>query len=110
LAETVKSYTDEHVGAAVVDGLRRRGLDVLAAREADMLGASDSQHLAFALAQQRVLFTQDADFVRLHRAGVQHAGIVYAHQQTGVSEVLRGLVLVGIAMSPEEMANHLEYI
>lgn len=43
-----------------------------------MLGASDEEHLAFALAEGRVIFTLDADFLRLAAAGHEHAGIAYA--------------------------------
>ncbi len=35
-----------------------------------MLGASDEEHLAFALAEGRVIFTQDADFLRLAAEGM----------------------------------------
>jgi precorrin-6B methylase 1 len=41
-------YTDEHVPKAVVKGLRERGIDTLTVSEADTLGASDEEHLAFA--------------------------------------------------------------
>lgn len=41
-------HMDEHVPAAVSEGLRRRGVDVLTAREAGMLGAPDEWHLALA--------------------------------------------------------------
>jgi predicted nuclease of predicted toxin-antitoxin system len=110
LATAVKFYTDEHVGQAIVAGLRRRGFDVLSAREAQMLSAADEHHLAFALSQQRVLFTQDSDFIRLHQAGVSHAGIVYVRQRTGVGDIIRGLTLIATVMSLEDMSNHIEYL
>ena len=46
---------------AAIRGLRERGIDVLSVPEANMLGASDEEHLAFALAEGRVIFTQDAE-------------------------------------------------
>jgi predicted nuclease of predicted toxin-antitoxin system len=78
MAGTVKFYTDEHSAKAVAEGLRRRGIDVVTTYEAGMLGASDREQLAFAASEGRVLFTKDADFLRLHGAGVRHAGIVYS--------------------------------
>ena len=42
----------------------------------------------------RVLFTQDADFLRLHAAGQGHHGIVYAPQQTAVGSIVSGLMLI----------------
>ena len=37
----VRYYTDEHVSRAIIRGLRNRGINVLAAQEEMMLGASD---------------------------------------------------------------------
>jgi predicted nuclease of predicted toxin-antitoxin system len=74
VAERVNFYLDEHVPRAVVSGLRRRGVDVLTLQEAGMLGAEDEAHLALATQQGRVIFTQDADFLRLHATGIEHAG------------------------------------
>ena len=74
----IKFYVDEHVSRAVVRGLRQRGADVLRVPEAGLMEAPDEEHLARARAEGRVIFTQDEDFLRLHAAGTDHAGIVYA--------------------------------
>jgi hypothetical protein len=103
-------YTDEHVSRAVVEGLRRRGIDVLSTYEAEMLGASDEAHLALATSQGRVVFTQDADFLRLHARGLEHSGIAYASQQTPVGDVIRGLVLIHQVLDAEEMCCHIEFL
>jgi hypothetical protein len=110
VAEPVKYYLDEHVPRAVAEGLRRRGVDVLRAQEAGMLEAADEQHLALALAAGRVLFTQDADFLRLHATACPHAGIVYAPQQTPVGATIRGLMLIHDVLNAEEMAGHAEFL
>src|SRR5436190_17084271 len=54
--EKVKFYTDEHVPRAVARGLRQRGVDVLTAPQAGLLGATDEEHLERARAEGRVLF------------------------------------------------------
>ncbi len=87
----IRYYTDEHVARAVVNGLRQRGIDVLSVVEAAMLGAEDEAHLVFGLAEQRVIFTQDADFLRLAAADKQHAGVVYTPQRMSSGEIIRGL-------------------
>ena len=110
MAEPIKFYMDEHVPRAVAEGLRRRGVDVLRAQEAGMLEADDERHLAFALSQGRVIFTQDADFLRLHAAGLPHAGIVYAPQQTSIGAVVRGLMLISDILSSGDMAGHVEFL
>jgi predicted nuclease of predicted toxin-antitoxin system len=106
----VRYYTDEHVSRAVVRGLRQRGVNVLTVGEADKLGATDDEHLTFALAEGRVIFTQDDDFLRLAAAGQPHAGIVYAAQGAEIGEVIRGLTLIAQVLTAEEMAGHIEFL
>jgi hypothetical protein len=107
---SVRYYTDEHVATAVIRGLRQRGIDVLSVPEAGLMGASDEAHLAFALTQKRVLFTQDTDFLRLARAGAHHAGIIYAPQRTPIGELIRGMVLIHQVLEAEDMIDQLEYL
>jgi predicted nuclease of predicted toxin-antitoxin system len=76
----IRFYVDEHVPTAITKGLQRRGVDVVTVGDRDALSAADEAHLALAAAEMRVVFTQDADFLRLHAEGIPHAGIVYAHQ------------------------------
>lgn len=95
---------------AAIQGLRERGIDVLSVPEANMLGASDEEHLAFALAEGRVIFTQDADFLRLAAAGHEHAGIAYARQGTSVGDIIQGLMLIVQVLDAEEMKGKIEYL
>ena len=106
----VKSYTDEHVARAVVKGLRQRGIDVMTVVEARLRSAADDAHLAHAQREGRVLVTHDADFLRLHAAGTEHAGIAYGPQDMTVGDVLRSLVLIAQVLEPEDMINHVEFL
>ena len=106
----IRFYADEHVASAVASGLRLRRVDVLTVREAGLAGADDEVHLEFALAQARVIFTQDGDFLRLAAQGRPHAGIVYAPQQTPAGHIIRGLILIHQVLSAEAMAGMIEYI
>ncbi|HLC15663.1 MAG TPA: DUF5615 family PIN-like protein [Thermodesulfovibrionia bacterium] len=106
----VRYYTDEHVAKAVIGGLRQRGVNVLTVPEANRLGADDEEHLAFALAEGRVIFTQDNDFLRLASSGNAHAGIVYAHQHTPIGEIIQGLMLIYQVLEAEEMIGNVEYL
>ena len=110
MVQPVKFYTDEHVAKAVARGLRLRGVDAITAAEANMLGATDEQHLAFALQEQRVLFTQDDDFFRLHAAGRDHAGIVYVSQPASIGQIVRGLMLIYQVFNAEEMHRNIEFL
>jgi predicted nuclease of predicted toxin-antitoxin system len=110
VAERIKFYTDEHVPSAVTKGLRRRGVDVLTARERNLLTASDETQLTVTTCEGRVIFTQDADFLRLHAQGNSHAGIVYAHQTTPIGVIVRGLMLIYQVLDPKDMQDHVEFI
>ena len=106
----IRFYTDERVARVVVRGLRQRGMDVLTVPEARMLGASDEDHLAKAQEENRVVFTQDDDFLRLAEAGADHTGIVYASQDTSIGQIISGLMLIYQVLEAEEMIGHIEYL
>ena len=106
VAERIKSYTDEHVPSAVTKGRRWRGVDVLR----NLLMASDETQFTVATSEGRVIFTQDADFLRLHAQGNSHAGIVYAHQTTPIGVIVRGLMLIYQVLEPKDMQDHVEFI
>jgi hypothetical protein len=110
VAQQIKFYADEHVSRAVVRGLRQRGVDVLTVAEAGMLGASDADHLERARNEERVVFTQDDDFLRMHAAGTAHAGIVYAPQRTSIGEIVRGLMLIYQILDVDDMQGHVEFL
>jgi len=75
-----------------------------------MRGATDLAQLQLASIQRRVIFTQDADFLRLAAAGHRHAGIVYAPQHTGIGAIVRGLMLIYQVLDTEDMMNRVEYL
>jgi hypothetical protein len=102
---------DQHFPGPVSKGLRRHGVDVLTAQEAGRCGVPDADQLAFATAGQRVMVTFDTDYLSLHRAGVQHAGIVWCQEQKrGVGQLIQALLLVHGVLDPVSMRNHVEYL
>lgn len=101
---------DEHVPRAVTEALRRRDVDALTAQDVRMIEADDQLHLERAGRDRRVVFTQDADFLRLHAAGVQHAGIVYAPQQTTIRHMVQRLLLIVEVLTPEDLIGHVEFL
>lgn len=67
--------------------------------------------LAFACSQNRVIFTQDDDFMRLHHGGVNHAGIAYCIPGgRSIGEIIGGLTLIWEVLEPEEMVGQVEYL
>lgn len=107
----VRFHLDEHISLALAAGLRRRGVDVTCAGDAGLTSVADEEQLSFASKSGRVFVTQDADFLRFHRAAVRHAGIAYCHQGSlTIGEMLRRLVLVYDLMTAEEMVGRVEYL
>lgn len=101
---------DEHLPKAVARGLRARGVDAITVAEASALGADDASLLAQARTTGRVLLTQDVDFLRLHAAGVPHAGIAYVPRTASVGSMIRGVLLVAQVLDSEAMTNHVEFL
>ncbi len=76
-----------------------------------MIGASDEEQIAFALAQKRVIFTRDDDFLRLHQTGISHAGITYCHPNSrSIGEIVNTLTLIWEWVEPGDMFGKIEFI
>jgi predicted nuclease of predicted toxin-antitoxin system len=111
MADRIRFYSDQHYPAPVTAGLRRRGIDVLTAQEANQCGASDPDQLALAAVQGRVLATFDSDFLALHQSGTSHAGIVWCPAtKYGIGALVQMLVLLHSVVTAGEMQNHVEYL
>ncbi len=106
----IRFYMDEHIARAVVLGLRQRGIDVLTVPEANKLGATDEEQLAFARKEGRVFFTRDDDFLRLHASGLPHAGIVYTSRRVSIGYMIRGLALIHEILDADDMQGYIEYL
>ena len=107
----IRFHLDEQVERSIAEGLRRRNIDVTTTPEAGLRGATDEEQLAFLISQQRVIFTQDDDFLAIHKQGREHYGIVYCHQNSrSIGEIIRGLILIWEVLEPLDMKNHIEFI
>jgi uncharacterized protein with PIN domain len=110
MAQAVSFYTDEHIAKAIARALRQRGVDVLTAAEAGMLGASDEDQLQFAFQQGRVLVTKDDDFLALHAGGHEHAGIAFAKPYYRIGDILPGLMLIYEVLHADDMRGKVEHL
>jgi len=61
----LKGYADEHVVLALVEALRRRGMDLVRVQDRNREKTVDSELLTEAMADERVMLTNDTDFLRL---------------------------------------------
>jgi predicted nuclease of predicted toxin-antitoxin system len=111
MTERIRFHFDENVDPAVAEGLRRRGIDVTLPVDSGLIGADDAAHLAYAIAEQRVIVTHDEDFLAIASRGNRHPGIAYCHVQArSVGELIGALLLIHDCLSPAEMQNHIEFL
>lgn len=107
----IRFHLDEHAHPEVAHALRRRGIDVTTAAEAGLLAASDEQHLEFAMREGRVLFTNDADFLRMAAKDIQHSGIAYCQRnRRTVGQIVAALELMHLVLTEDQMRGRVEYL
>jgi hypothetical protein len=111
MLRSLRFHLDESCDPRIAVALRLRGIDVTTANETQLLGATDESHLDFARQDRRAIMTHDADFLRLHAAGLEHTGIIYCHPRSRpLGEIIRLLVLLWELAEPAEMRQHVEYL
>jgi len=111
----IKIYADENVNGAIVNGLKRRGVEIQSTYEVGNLGNSDEEQLEFAVAQHACLFTHDDDLFTIadhwQKIGKEHFGIIFVHQEKlTIGEIISRIKLIVDILSPEEMKNHIEFL
>jgi hypothetical protein len=111
MPRTIKIHLDENCDPRIAAGLSLHGINAATAADAGLLHASDEQHLAHAVAEGRVILTQDTDFLRMAAAGQEHPGILfYPDQGRSIGQVIRMVHLFWELCEPEELANQVHYL
>ena len=92
-----------------------RGIDVITVQEDGRTGTPDPILLDRATELNRVVFTQDDDFLvlanRRQQEGINFSGVIYAHQQSvTVGECVRDLEIIAKASEPENLGNQVQYL
>ncbi|VVB84753.1 Uncharacterised protein [uncultured archaeon] len=108
----IKIYADENVNVAIIEGLKRRGVEAWSAIDKGKLGLSDEEQLRYALEERVIIFTHDDDFLSMvAESGIDHCGIIYVHQQhLSIGECIRRLKSIVETMSSEEMRNRILFL
>lgn len=111
----IRLYMDVHIPQAITDQLRRRGIDVLTAREDGSDELPDNELLERVRLLERVIFTQDIRFKAMaedwQRKGRQFAGLIFGHQLGGtIGQYVKDLELIAQLSEPDEWLNTVEYL
>ncbi|MDZ7957423.1 MAG: DUF5615 family PIN-like protein [Aulosira sp. DedQUE10] len=106
---------DENVPRPITLGLRLRGVDVLTVQEDGYSGVDDLQVLDRAKELQRVVFSQDEDFLieanRRQTEDINFSGVIYAHQQSiSIGNCVRDLEIIAKAVNFQEFVNRVLYL
>ncbi len=74
------------------------------------LGLSDEEQFKYAVRNNFVIVTHDADFLSLAK-GHEHKGIVFVHQQKySLGDLIRNLKLLWDVAEQKDMKNHVEFL
>jgi hypothetical protein len=103
-----RPYMDVHVPSAVTEGLRRCQVDVMTAQEDGTREADDESLLHRASELDRLLFTQDEDFLRITSAwqsdGRDFSAVIFCPQlDAGIGEIIDDLELICVCARPDEV-------
>ena len=109
--ERIRFHLDENVDSVIAVALRRYGIDVTTTRDAGILSSQDEIQLEYALKENRVIMTHDADFLRMASQRYDHPGIAYCRLSArSIGEIVKALRLIYEVMLPEEMWGRVEYL
>jgi ABC-type amino acid transport substrate-binding protein len=113
----IRLYVDEDAqDRDLVRSLLARGVDVVTASDAGMIERPDEEHLDYATASGRALFSFNvSDFYRSHTEyvarGKSHGGIILTQQQRySVGEQMRRILKLIATKPAEEMVNQIEFL
>lgn len=102
--------TDEHVPSVVITTLRAHGCSVVLAKEQYGERTVDRELLEAGAADDRVLLTNDRDFLVLG-AETDHAGaIVYTTQDVDPGDFVGAIQRIDRYVDPEAMWNDIEWL
>ncbi len=108
----MKIYADENIEASIIEGLRRRKMQVVSAVEIGYRGRPDEFHLTKASTLEAVVLTHDVDFLVLAvRPDITHRGIIFSHSRdVSIGDCIRGVELIAKVLTDEDMENHIEFL
>ncbi len=105
-------YADENIERSVIDGLRRRGIEVFSAKEHRYSGKPDEFHIKKAAEIKAVILTHDIDFLKITSTpGVNHTGIIFSHpKNVSIGQCIKGVELIVNILTDKDMENHIEFL
>jgi predicted nuclease of predicted toxin-antitoxin system len=106
MSPQLKLLVDVSAGTAITDWLRSAGHDVVAVREVDAR-MKDTDILAWAVSEQRLVVTMDKDFGELvHRWGQSHTGVLLLRLESVPNDEKVRITAEIFAKYGDQLAGH----
>lgn len=108
----MKIYADKNIERPIIDGLRRRKIEVISAKELEHSGKPDEFHIKKASEIKAVILTHDIDFLRMASSPeINNNGIIFSHSKDiSIGQCIRGVELIVNVLSDADMENHIEFL
>ena len=85
-------------------------MNIFSAKDLSKLGLTDEEQIKTVIQNQAVIFTNDADFIKI-AINKSHPGIIYFHQQKlTIGECIKKLKLIAETKTPREMVNQIVFL
>ena len=96
---------DEHVKSSIINGLKSRGIEAYSVEENNLKGFSDTKLLQYCIKTNRILLTNDEDFLELSNK-VNHPGIIFITTQfSSIGEIIRAIIKLNDTFSHNQFKN-----
>jgi len=108
----MKIYADENIERSIIEGLRRRRIEVVSAREIGYLSRADEFHIKKASEIKAVILTHDIDFLKIaSNPDIKHCGIIFSHSENvSIGQCIKGVELIVNILTDKDMENHIEFL
>lgn len=111
MSRKIRFHLDEHIDREIARALRLYGIDVTTTVEAGLRTKTDEQQWLFVQQEQRVLVTQDRDFLVMAGMSNNHPGVAYFKQGSrSIGQVIETLILLYEIYTSEDMVGMVEYL
>lgn len=104
---SITIQADEHIKKGISEGVKRRGVEIYTVEDEGIKGKSDEALLQFAKQKNRVILTNDSDFLEIE----DHPGILYiTTQYASIGEIIKEVVRHVDQYTKEEFEDTIFYI
>ena len=105
--DLIRFYLDENLSPEIIAQLSRFGIDIIRGP----LGIDDPGHLERATAMERVICTEDEDFLKFASKGKAHAGIIKGIQNDhAIGDWVNYLRFIHSICAPDDMRSNVEHL